>query len=308
MISKSKKEVMSMNKYSKRVLSTMIAGGVVFMLLMVFGVSLRPSYAELVIQTIPQDDELREKGIMILCPVQDSSDPGFCEEADFSPCTDDTRVLGTPDIIGFPVCVSSDTDFHAEYKVDFRLNGRNVDPDTFECLVLQKDVCVLDGVEGTIVVDVTDNFTCKFRHDPDQPGVGVIDVYFNEFGLRENPNRAVFIGDHILKVVARAGGNVGSEIQDICILGFASCRGFDGRFREFDDCRSFGQFIPFPVSDRFFYTPNFFTSVFSEGEPFTVFADPLFPFASCKDAALWERTFFYDLSPPECPFFDGGRL
>ncbi|MGH7799886.1 MAG: hypothetical protein ACREOW_04545, partial [Thermodesulfobacteriota bacterium] len=120
-------------------------------------------------------------------------------------------------------------------------------------------------------------------------------------------NRAVFIGDHILKVVARADGNVGSEIQDICILGFASCRGFVDRFTqdsELDDCRSFGRELP----NSFFYTPNFFTSVFSGGEPFTVFADPLFPFASCKDAALWERTFFYDLSPPECRQFGGPRF
>ncbi|MGH7799882.1 MAG: hypothetical protein ACREOW_04525 [Thermodesulfobacteriota bacterium] len=297
-----------MNKYGKRILSAMIGGGVVFMLLMVFGVSLRPSYAELVIQTIPQDDQLREKGIIILCPQQSDGDfESSCdEEVDFSPCTDDRRVLGQPDIIGFPVCVSSDTDFHAEYKVDFRLNGRNVDPDELECLVLQKDVCTFDGGEATLVVDVTEFFTCKFRSDPNQPGVGVIDVYFNEDGLRQ-ANRAVFIGDHILKVVARADGNVGSEIQDICILGFASCRGFEPRFQVDsifrDDCRSFGQFIPFKVSDKFFYTPNFFTSVFSGGEPFTVFADPLFPFASCKDAALWERTFFYDLSPPECRQF-----
>ena len=293
-----------MNKY-KRILSTMVGSWVVFMLLMVFGPLLSPSYAELVIQTIPQDDQLREKGIIILCPPQEAEEPGFCEEPNWFPCVDNDdaiRVLGTPDIIGFPVCVSSDTDFHAEYKVDIRRNGVNVNAD-IECIVLEKDVCRSGGGEGTIIKDVTDFFTCKFRQDGINPGVGVIDIYFNELGLLQF-DRSAFIGDHILKVVARAGSDRGSEIQDICILGFATCRGFDPRFQvdsQFsDDCRFFGQEVPF--GGDWFYTPNFFTSVFSSGQPYTIFADPLYPFASCKDAALWEREFFYGRTPPLCPF------
>src|SRR3990172_9395512 len=155
-----------MNKY-KRVLSTMVGSWVVFMLLMVFGPLLSPSYAELVIQTIPQDDQLREKGIIILCPPQEAEEPGFCEEPNWFPCVDNDdaiRVLGTPDIIGFPVCVSSDTDFHAEYKIDIRKNGVNVNAD-IECIVLEKDVCRSGFGEGTIIKDVTDFFTCKFRQD-----------------------------------------------------------------------------------------------------------------------------------------------
>jgi len=293
-----------MNKY-KRILSTMVGSWVVFMLLMVFGPLLSPSYAELVIQTIPQDDQLREKGIIILCPPQEAEEPGFCEDPDWFPCVDNDdaiRVLGTPDIIGFPVCVSSDTDFHAEYKIDIRRNGVNVNAD-IECIVLEKDVCRSGGGEGTIIKDVTDFFTCKFRQDGINPGVGVIDIYFNELGLLQF-DRSAFIGDHILKVVARAGSDRGSEIQDICILGFATCRGFDPRFQvdsQFsDDCRFFGQEVPF--GGDWFYTPNFFTSVFSSGQPYTIFADPLYPFASCKDAALWEREFFYGRTPPSCPF------
>jgi len=294
-----------MNKY-KRILSTMVGSWVVFMLLMVFGPLLSPSYAELVIQTIPQDDQLREKGIIILCPQQLNDDlEGSCEDADYFPCADnddEIRVLGTPDIIGFPVCVSSDTDFHAEYKIDIRRNGVNVNAD-IECIVLEKDVCRSGFGEGTIIKDVTDFFTCKFRQDGINPGVGVIDIYFNELGLLQF-DRSAFIGDHILKVVARAGSDRGSEIQDICILGFATCRGFDPRFQvdsQFsDDCRFFGQEVPF--GGDWFYTPNFFTSVFSSGQPYTIFADPLYPFASCKDAALWEREFFYGRTPPLCPF------
>ena len=297
-----------MNKY-KRILSTMVGSWVVFMLLMVFGPLLSPSYAELVIQTIPQDDQLREKGIIILCPQQLNDDlEGSCEDADYFPCADnddEIRVLGTPDIIGFPVCVSSDTDFHAEYKIDIRRNGVNVDAD-IECIVLEKDVCRSGFGEGTIIKDVTDFFTCKFRQDGINPGVGVIDIYFNELGLLQF-DRSAFIGDHILKVVARAGSDRGSEIQDICILGFATCRGFDPRFpftedSPRDDCVFSGQRpIGFEPSN-FFYTPNFFTSVFSSGQPYTIFADPLYPFASCKDAALWEREFFYGRTPPSCPF------
>jgi len=297
-----------MNKY-KRILSTMVGSWVVFMLLMVFGPLLSPSYAELVIQTIPQDDQLREKGIIILCPQQLNDDlEGSCEDANYFPCADDNgevRVLGTPDIIGFPVCVSSDTDFHAEYKIDIRRNGVNVNAD-IECIVLEKDVCRSGFGEGTIIKDVTDFFTCKFRQDGINPGVGVIDIYFNELGLLQF-DRSAFIGDHILKVVARAGSDRGSEIQDICILGFATCRGFDPRFpfnrdSARDDCVFSGQRpIGFEPSN-FFYTPNFFTSVFSSGQPYTIFADPLYPFASCKDAALWEREFFYGRTPPSCPF------
>ena len=78
--------------------------------------------------------------------------------------------------------------------------------------------------------------------------------------------------------------------------------GFEpGFLRADDDCVSTGQEVPSPTG-YWFYTPNFFTSVFSSGQPYTIFADPLYPFASCKDAALWEREFFYGRTPPSCPF------
>src|SRR3989304_10250139 len=93
-----------MNKY-KRILSTMVGSWVVFMLLMVFGPSLSPSYAELVIQTIPQDDQLREKGIIILCPQQLNDDlEGSCEDANYFPCADDNggvRCFCIPEIFFF---------------------------------------------------------------------------------------------------------------------------------------------------------------------------------------------------------------
>jgi len=106
-----------------------------------------------------------------------------------------------------------------------------------------------------------------------KPGVGVLEVYFMNFPVGSGSNRnTVFIGDHILKVEAvDANGNKGAQIQDICIVGFPTC-GY------FEDCTD---------NEKI---PNFFFSTLWPDETFmNKYADPIYPFASCKNIALWQR-------------------
>jgi hypothetical protein len=199
--------------------------------------------ARLKIVTIPQEDQLRHKGMMSLC-----SDG---------------------------ICGSFDMDLHAEYKMLVTLDGVNVDPDTITCKVIEKEVCHVGSgkfpaqfeaeIEGTDTFDVSDSFVCKFRKSP-VAGTGVLEVYFTG---NDDP---IFIGDHILKVEATKGGVQGAEIQDICILDFPTCRWTD-------DCQN-----DLPTKETFSFDVKW-----PENSIFTKFADPLSEFASCKNAALWQR-------------------
>jgi len=209
-----------------------------------------PTTGELEIQTIPQEDQLRKKGIMILCP--DSFSYSFCS---------------------YFKEVSQVRDTHAEYKIDIRLNGENVHPDFFTCNVIEKEVCHIPPEKGgfageaTELFDVTSHFKCVLN-DSEKDGAGVLEVYY--IG---NPEDARFIGDHILKVEACVGGVCGAEIQDLCILGEPTCDSFR-------DCTSESK------------EPNFFFPVKWSSERLETifkFADPIYPFASCKNLALWQR-------------------
>ena len=206
---------------------------------------------------------------------------------------------------------SDSFDEHAEYKVDFRLDGVNVDPDKFACFVFRKRVCnpkirqFLTEEEATQVDDVTgfdeDVFTdsdcyCQFRQSGTTRGVGagVLDLYCPGISLVDDDNW----GDYIVKVVACrgggckieaggicSGGTCGSEIQDLCILGDGSCEFFDF-FTPGDACVSFKD-------------PGL--RVFIEGFD-TIFADPIFPFASCKYAAIFQRIEDLSSTLHECNF------
>ena len=220
-----------------------------------------PPTGRLEIQTIPQDDQLREMGIMIA----GVRGPSFDE--------------------------------HAEYKVDFRQDGVHVNPDKFACFVFQKTVCnptkprqFLTEEEATKVNDRTgfdpDDFDdsscfCRFRQAPGVPGVGVLDLYCPGIDIGDDDRW----GDYIVKVVACrgagcvigaggtcSGGTCGAEIQDLCILGDSSCEFFDHRGN--DSCVGFKD-------------PGFRTEGEFNGS--TLFADPIFPFASCKYAAIFQR-------------------
>jgi hypothetical protein len=286
-----------------------IAGLGVFLVVLV-GFMVSPGYAEYVIQTIPQDDQLREKGIMILCPPPGTFETGSgVANFDFAPCQDNFRILGTgfDGDIGDLIIVSWDADYHAEYKVDFRLNGVDTDPDSFECVILEKDVCnpknrqFVVEEEATVVVDISDTFICKFRKAAGHPGVGVLDLYWVDLDFDES-----YIADHIFKVKATANGQSGAEIQDLCILGFPSCRGFEclddqGRFTDncsFDsDCTNFNK-------NENYYFPIFSDAIATVPTQFNLYADPLYPFASCKNAGIWQRNYYQSpgIQLPDCLF------
>jgi len=202
-----------------------------------------PTGGRLEIQTIPQDDQLRKKGIIIL---------------------------------------DSPADFHAEYKIDIRQDGINVDTDSLECIVLHKQVCnpkvrqpgLITEEELTEVTDFSDSCVCLFQQAPGVPGVGVIDL-FCEF-----PDAPFFWGDYILKVVAEVDGVVGSEIQDLCVLEHPTCFFFDTCQSDFKD-------------------PGFRFDI-PGGNGHT--ADAIFPFSSCKNAALFQATRNNAENLPQCTF------
>lgn len=210
-----------------------------------------PTTGRLEVQTIPQDDQLRKKGII------------YTGLDSFSP------------------------DFHAEYKIDIRQDGVNVDAD-IRCIVLHKDVInpkvrqpgLISEEEVTEVTDVSEFCECFFRRAPGVPGVGVIDLYcefLDDF----------FLGDHILKVVAERDGAVGSEIQDLCVLAAPTCAFFPGPFIDGTQCQDFSKDEGFVFSLEANLTENIHA------------ADPIFPFASCKSAALFQRA--PQPSPPVDP-------
>src|SRR3989337_2007545 len=180
--------------------------------------------AGLKIQTIPQEDQLREKGIMILCP--DGFEYDFCITP-FTRGEDSTQFI---------------RDIHAEYKIDIRLNGENVHPDFIACNVIEKEVCHIPPEKGgfageaTELFDVTSHFKCVLN-DSEKDGAGVLEVYYTG-----NADDARFIGDHILKVEACVDGVCGAEIQDLCILGEPTCISFRDCTRELKEPNFF-----FPV-------------------------------------------------------------
>ncbi|MGH7800394.1 MAG: hypothetical protein ACREOW_07155 [Thermodesulfobacteriota bacterium] len=198
-----------------------------------------PPTGRLEIQTIPQDDQLRKKGLIVF----------------------------------------EHNDRHAEYKFDIRQNGVNVDPDFIDCIVLEKSVCnpkirqpgLITEEELTEVFDVSDFCFCLIEQAPGVPGVGVIDLFCSV-----NP------GDHVFKVVATRDSAVGSEIQDLCVLITPTCD-------PFRTCHEF------PRKDEGFEFEFPFSGAFHS-------ADPIFPFSSCKNAELFQRTVFEGDDLPQCTF------
>jgi len=153
--------------------------------------------------TIPEDDQVRQTGVMIL------------------------------GLDGHP-----ETDFLAQFKIIVTLNGVLVDADLvkIDCNVIEKDKEAVSNPKTTSktvitykqfdrenlrtkLLDVADQFRCKPKWKPNGDSVGVLDVYFTGPAVKE------YIADHILVVEATytLGRQVfkGAEIQDICLLGFA---------------------------------------------------------------------------------------
>ena len=208
--------------------------------------------------TIAEDDELRKTGIMVL-GLSPKLDTNQGWEKDYDQyCYDNPGK-----------CV----DKLSQHKILVTFNGV---PITFnvDCQFIKKEklhplqkpqifhtatgthVNDIGGTEvmRTVLTDESANFECKLREG--KPGVGVLDVYYVGIQAKQ------FIADYIMVVsVWTTIGRTtvyGVDVQDICVLGWAID---DNTIR-----------ITKPSGDSHFSWP-----------------DALGPFASCEEAALWER-------------------
>lgn len=221
-----------------------------------------PVGQQLTVDLIAQEDQIRKKGIMIICP----------PEADCPDFIEGRNVFPGP---------ATWFDPHAEYKIHIQDDfGVNVDPDTLSCIVVEKDVCHVpedkvggrqfnDEIEATELVNISTRFVCKYRSV--KAGVGILEIYFI------GPRDKIFIGDHILKVQVSRDGVRGSQIHDICLLGFPNFFRVNAASQSLDGFGLAGTSFAFSVK-----WPEAAT-------PLAKFADALAPFASCKNAALWQR-------------------
>jgi hypothetical protein len=226
--------------------------------------------------TIPQDNQKLKKGIILLGIIPEARTEGW-------------------------------TDLLSQHKIIVTYNGQTLtwhvgDPGpTIACNVLEKDkVNVVpdpktgDGKQGsyenlmTKLTDVSDKFTCKARWKSPAEGVlesvGVLDVYY--VGPLPNPdltnptdidkdNKAVgvWIADNILVVEAffTVGRTLvfGSDIQDICVLGWAW--GWDVE-----------EEAPIIVAPQYHITKP-------DGTQHYIWQNAMGPFVSCEDSALSQR-------------------
>jgi hypothetical protein len=258
----------NMNKY-------ILPSAAAFLILVIAVSSYTPAMAvaritlvpSLQVVTIPEDDQTRNTGYMIL---------------GVGPANTPANQLGPK--------------FYAQYKIIVTLNGLLVGDTahglTISCNVAEKDKIINppDVTTGktpvlnrqfprelveTQVKDVADFFVCKFRpksiyvpaDNSVYPGtsahyasegfsVGVLDVYYT--GAAAD---ASFIADHILVVHATytVGRQVfyGAEIQDICILGYS------------------------------FQAATYMTTLVS-GDRLAIYGDPLLGYSGCDSAALFQ--------------------
>jgi len=204
--------------------------------------------------TIPEDNQILKKGIMVL------------------------GLDGT----GFPKGYAPGVDLISQHKLLVTYNGQpllwrigDVGP-TIVCFVFEKDkVNPLDDKFGvptkqfpqenlvTKLIDVGDKFICKprWKTPADLPGwyesAGVLDVYYT------GPHLPTMIADNILIVTATLVVNrlviVGTDIQDICVLGFALTSNY--------------RVITLPDG----------------GETYTTWSNPMGPFVSCEELAIEQR-------------------
>ena len=229
-------------------------------------------YLEVV--TIPEDDQVRQTGVMLL---------------GLEPPLDDLDSLAMP------------VDLMSQHKLMITLNGLLV-PTTglvIACNVAEKDKEAVsrDVTTGktisknrqfpqenlkTTLIDVAQYFVCKPRWKPGGLSVGVLDVYF------VGPLNAAFIADHILvvHVTYTVGRQVfyGTEIQDICVLGWPTLGVINGPI-----IRGYGYVLVTKANgDQHWLNTG--------GSPIG--------FDSCEDAALYQRAILGELpfnEPLEIP-------
>jgi len=194
----------------------------------------------------------------------------------------------------------SDYNLLAQYKLVVTYNGQPFlwqvgattppAPPTIVCAVFEKDkVNVVpdpktgDGKQGswenlmTSLVDVSTNFICKPRWtQPDSAtgwleSVGVLDVYYvGPMTDTVAPMAKYFIADNILLVTAlyTAGTTTifGSDIQDVCVLGWAVT----------------GTTVGTGVAPTYIITKP-------DGSQHWMWANPMGSFVSCEALALAQR-------------------
>jgi hypothetical protein len=196
----------------------------------------------LYVKTIAQDDQERHIGVMWQAP-------SFTDFVAYA-----AAPAGT---------LPEAQDLLAQFKILVSYNGVPVTPSSVYCQLVEKDKYnPIKTSQGswenleTVVFDKSNLFVCKFRWG--KPGVGVLDVYFI------GAPAAIDIADFILVVgVNYAVGRstvYGTEIQDICLLGWPAGG---------------------PAPDYVFTKPD--------GTEHWVYADPLAGWSSCDDLALAQK-------------------
>jgi hypothetical protein len=265
-------------KKRKRKMNKYVLPSVAALLILVIGISsftpvMAVSRITLVpylqVVTIPEDDQQRQTGIMSL---------GVAVQT------------GALDTGKTPTLY---TDFMSQHKLLITLNGMLVATSgiVITCNVAEKDKEALppDRTTGkspldkrqfprenlkTVLVDVADMFICKARWKPGGMSVGVLDVYYTG-----EPADTAFIADHILivHVTYTVGRQVfyGTEIQDICVLGWSM------------DAVS--------IVSKVYYVADPHTGVLS-GRTFDqhqLSADPLKGFSGCEELTLYQRSLLH---------------
>jgi hypothetical protein len=209
------------------------------------------------VTTIPQDDQKREIGIMILgigpgagLGVDPMSQHKLLVTYNGQPII---WQLGTGSLKGVPIVVCNVLEKDKVNAID--------DPKTTAKPQFTNEI-------QTKLVDVTSNFVCKVRWKQYSAGwlesSGVLDVYYTGSA---DPH---WIADHILvvEVIMQIGRSVvyGVDIQDICVLGWASAA---------TNAQAAKEGLIFTKPD---------------GNKHYIFENALGPYASCEDAALVERS------------------
>jgi hypothetical protein len=219
---------------------------------------------QLVVVTIPEDDEVHKTGIIVL----DSEAP---------------QGAPTPTDTARATWLARTTERHqdlmAQYKIMVSYNGLYVTPTTIVCQVIEKDkvnpikdrqTAIPENLK-TSLVDQTGLFACKFRWG--KAGVGVVDIYY------KGTVAPVFFADYIVLVSAAytIGRSIvyGAEIQDICVLGWYLGSAESAAVITYLKSLS-GQTV-----DNHYIFPN-----------------PLGSYVSCEDATLYQKHLVMGLPVP----------
>jgi hypothetical protein len=194
------------------------------------------------VTTIAEDDEVRETGVMWMASSQ-------------------ANLVGGD---------STGQDLLAQFKILVAYNGVPTTPTSTYCQFVEKDKAnplkdqQFPAENLKSVPKESPNFVCKFRWG--KPGVGVIDVYY--IGALSGQ----YIADYILVVGAdlTVGRTTvwGTEIQDICLLGWANPQGPDWVITKPD-----GTF-------HYIYADPFGGAQVDDTQT---------PWASCEDVALMQK-------------------